>query len=122
MIDPKQREQLHEILDLVLDINDMESPTAFFNFSGHVNGVDAQIYADGWKDGNEADVSLGTYTDKQFKSNPTVEAIIATLKQFKESQITECTQCGETCVKEDSLQTVDGAICEDCTEDTDTHG
>lgn len=47
------------ILFACLTINDIESrkqsetgnkPTAFFEFNGHVNSVDVQIYRDGWTD------------------------------------------------------------------------
>ena len=51
------REQLHEMLDLVLDINGMEKrqqsitsdkPTAFMWFNGHTFDVEIMAYKSGW--------------------------------------------------------------------------
>lgn len=53
----KLREQLHEILDMVIDTNGFESrsqdetgdmPTVFMHFMGHVNGLQISINKDGW--------------------------------------------------------------------------
>ena len=62
MNEVKQREQLHKLLDIVLDGNGFESrtrektgtlPSLFFDFSGHVNNLSIRMYADGWHEGAE---------------------------------------------------------------------
>lgn len=56
----KQREQLHKLLDIVIDGNGFEHrereytgtlPTLFLYFSGHVNNVSIRVFADGWQGG-----------------------------------------------------------------------
>ena len=56
----KQREQLHKLLDIVIDGNSFERrdreitgtlPSLFFDFSGHVNYAQIRLYPDGWKPG-----------------------------------------------------------------------
>lgn len=56
----KQREQLHKLLDIVIDGNGFECrdreitgtlPTVFYEFSGHVNYLQIRLYPDGWKPG-----------------------------------------------------------------------
>ena len=58
------REQMHEILDIVLDVNGCEArqrkhtgfkPTAFMRFSGHIGFVSVDIYKNGWESGEEYD-------------------------------------------------------------------
>lgn len=54
----KQREQLHKLLDIVIDGNGFEHrkreytgtlPTLFFEFSGHVNDLSIRLCEDGWE-------------------------------------------------------------------------
>lgn len=56
----KLREQLHTLLDIVLDGNDFEErntrmtgskPTAFFHLSGHVNELQIVLHPNGWDHG-----------------------------------------------------------------------
>lgn len=58
MNEQRQREQLHKLLDIVLDGNGFEHrgrqrtgtlPTLFFDFSGHVNNLSIRLYEDGWE-------------------------------------------------------------------------
>ncbi len=58
MNDEEKRAKLHEILDLVLDVNGFEercaettgnAPTVFMEFSGHICAVDVNICSDGWR-------------------------------------------------------------------------
>ena len=58
----ENRRKIHEILDIVLDTNTLEGrstertgtlPTVCFSFSGLVASVVAEIYPDGWSDGQE---------------------------------------------------------------------
>lgn len=55
----RRRALVHQILDVVLDINGVgerqkkytgNMPTAFFEFSGHISGVGIEVYRDGWGD------------------------------------------------------------------------
>lgn len=52
-----RRKKIHEILDVVLDINTTQprqeektghKPTAFFSFSGHTSYICADVYEHGW--------------------------------------------------------------------------
>lgn len=56
----RKRELIHQILDVVLDINGLGArdkeitgslPTAFFEFNGHIGTVDARLYRTGWESG-----------------------------------------------------------------------
>ena len=55
-----RRKQMHEILDLVLDINGLQAsrkaftrshPTAFLRLNGHVGTVEVKVYRSGWFSG-----------------------------------------------------------------------
>lgn len=63
----RKRKQIHELLDLVLDINGLELrdqsitgnlPTVFFDFSGHVGRIDVRIYQAGWASGKDYDAEI----------------------------------------------------------------
>ena len=56
-IEKMRRKKIHEALEMVLEINTTHprdqkatgnKPTAFFEFSGHVAGVDIVVDPDGW--------------------------------------------------------------------------
>ena len=56
-VEKRKRKQIHELLDLVLEVNGLEPreqsitgnlPTVFFEFSGHVGRVSVRIYSTGW--------------------------------------------------------------------------
>lgn len=60
-----RRQEIHKILDLVLDINGLEQrqqritgslPTAHFEFSGHVALVEVQVNPKGWGESCERDI------------------------------------------------------------------
>lgn len=60
----KQRQQIHRLLDVVLDCNGLEErkqyrtgnlPTMFFRFSGHVAAVTMELHKNGWKQGEAED-------------------------------------------------------------------
>ena len=70
----EKRRIAHEILDLVLDINSCDSrkkeltgdkPTAFFEFSGHVACIEAEVIRTGWEVGSKSDFSLKAYLDEE---------------------------------------------------------
>lgn len=61
----EKRKLLHEILDLVIDINGFDQrraeytdkPAAFFRFDGHVDRVCVDIHDHGWQEGIFPDFS-----------------------------------------------------------------
>lgn len=61
-----KRAKVHQILDLVMDINGLEArnpdansgPTVFFHFEGHVGCVEIEIYNNGWNGKNKEDLVL----------------------------------------------------------------
>ena len=70
------RKQLHELLDIVLDGNGIESrkrdntgtlPTLFFEYSGHVNMVRIDLHSDGWQSGSTYDAQLERYLTNPLK-------------------------------------------------------
>ena len=70
-IEKMHRAKVHQMLDIVLDINGLGErkqsetgnlPTAFFEFSGHIAKARADVYIGGWKSEAKC-VSHGFYTD-----------------------------------------------------------
>lgn len=64
----EKRQMLHEILDLVMDINGFEKrkrsktgfkPTAFLNINGHTADVEVAVYDQGWFPFSDRDFSEG---------------------------------------------------------------
>ena len=129
----KKREQLHKILDLVLDINGLErrsqkitgnKPTAFVRYSGHINAIDIDVCKDGYDIANPERVNINAYVDEEFSNYPTLEEVIEKLELLKSetSQTAECKQCGKEGVKQDMLETIDGYTCEECMKEQNTNG
>lgn len=67
----RNREQIHRLLELALDINGLEKrnqsvtgdlPTAFFVFSGHVGWVEVQIFSNGWISDKDPDTKIWSHT------------------------------------------------------------
>lgn len=65
----EKREKLHQILDLVLDVNGFEQrdveitgdkPTVFFSFSGHVCAINLRGYKKGY---DSSDIEYDFYKD-----------------------------------------------------------
>ena len=87
------REQLHEILDLVLDTNGFERrtrshtgslPTVFLDFSGHVNSMNIRLYKDGWVPSTSLDIEWNFYLDETI--NP---ALIESMRTEFANALTE---------------------------------
>lgn len=85
-LENRRRRQLHQILDLVLDINGMQEsnrvktgnhPTAFFEVSGHVAWVGVQIHRNGYMNDIPADLRLKSPfdTDASCYGTPMSEMI-----------------------------------------------
>lgn len=71
-----RRKKIHEILDIVLDINTTQErlreatgikPTAFFEFSGHVPCLDVTIHEHGWAVGSGYEASCKRYSGRTDK-------------------------------------------------------
>lgn len=131
----KKREQLHKILDLILDINGIEQrrqeltgskPTTFFEFCGHVNTVDVRVFENGWREGIRPKIKYGNIpADESDKRLQTLNEIISELEAFKNEMnqvTTECTQCGQEGVKQDMLETIEGYTCEECMKEVQHDG
>lgn len=69
----RKRELIHELLDMVLDINGLGGrkqcftgnlPTMFFNFSGHVGWISLKMYKNGWIGNIDPDVDCSLYAEQ----------------------------------------------------------
>lgn len=69
----RQREQIHRLLDVVLDCNGLDErkqsitgnlPTMFFSFSGHVAAVMIELHKNGWKEGEQEDLDWWVRLDR----------------------------------------------------------
>lgn len=87
------REQIHEMLDLVLDINGNEQrqqsitgnkPTAFMNFNGQVYDLDVQIHKNGWAKDDYPEISETIrLSDGTTWNGGTFDDVIKLLKSIK---------------------------------------
>lgn len=97
------REQIHELLDLILDINGMEQrnksitgdkPTAFMWFSGHTFAVDIMIHKRGWDFDNFPDINYcvdlidgKTKIFSSIFSSKTLDDVMEELKAIKKDRV-----------------------------------
>ena len=81
----RRRALAHQILDVVLDINGVESrqkeytgnmPTAFFEFSGHTAGIYIDIRRSGW----DHDQPRGVYEYGYLDRPESAEGVLAKAK------------------------------------------
>ena len=79
------RVKLHQLLDLVLDINGFEKrqaektgdkPTVFFEINGHVADCDVSVYKTGWAEGEHSDMGGSFY----FNESMNVDELIRRLQ------------------------------------------
>lgn len=93
------REQLHEMLDLILDINGAEArtrektgnkPTAFMTFSGHTYTLDVEIHKNGWTRDDKDDTSKIDETiclsDGTTWEGRTIDDVMSLLKTIKKDR------------------------------------
>lgn len=84
------RKRLHELLDMCLDTNDLEErqrgktgdkPTAFFEYSGHVNMLFFRVFPDGWSEESTTNdaICFDINLDKDV-SDKTIRSIARMLK------------------------------------------
>lgn len=81
----RRRQEIHKILDLVLDINGLcprkqdktgNLPTAFMDFRGHTAGISVRIDRKGWYYGKRgADFSFDTYLSKRREICDLIDAL-----------------------------------------------
>ncbi len=93
------REQLHRILDIVIDTNSFEArtrsdmgtlPAVFLEYSGHVNQLQLTIHANGWRSGENAEKLIDCWLDKPFTEEflqKVEDACKAALTDKKESDV-----------------------------------
>ena len=74
------KEKVMKIMDLALEINSREKNTVFVDFSGHTNGLQVQIYENGWKAYEKSDYNEVCY----FELNNTNEKLDETIKKLEE--------------------------------------
>lgn len=76
-IEKRFRDDIHHVLDLVLDINGISErkraitgnmPTAFFDFSGHTATIYIRIHENGWVPNADPDYKLDVYIDQKHLS------------------------------------------------------
>ena len=59
------RAQLAEALNLVMEINEDDTPrVAFFAYSGHVKSLDIRVHPNGWNPRNKYEISFSDYMDQ----------------------------------------------------------
>lgn len=68
----RNRELIHELLDLTLDINGMgepeegltdNHPTAFLDFFGHVGAIQIRVFTEGWRLGATDDIKVESHSN-----------------------------------------------------------
>lgn len=93
------REQLHRILDIVIDTNGFEArtrsdmgtlPALFIDYSGHVNHFALTIHANGWQSGEYAEKLIDCWLSKPFAEEflqKVEDTCKAALTNNKESEV-----------------------------------
>ena len=93
------REQLHRILDIVIDTNGFEArtrsdmgtlPALFIDYSGHVNRFALTIHANGWQSGEYAETLIDCWLSKPFTEEflqKVEDTCKAALADNKESEV-----------------------------------
>lgn len=85
------RKQIHELVDIVIDCNGFERrsrdktgqmATMFVRYSGHVNGLEVDIYPTGWQTGVACKKLIDVYLDRPFTEKE-LEAVRAACNEAK---------------------------------------
>lgn len=88
----RKRKFIHEMLDIVLDINGLSArkqeitgnqPTAIFEFSGHVAWTEARIYKNGWFPDADTDVMRISHTERVDELADAVRQLKAVKTEIK---------------------------------------
>lgn len=92
-MEEKLRNQLHEILDIVIQTNGFNQrrrtktgtlPTVFFNYSGHVNSLSIDLHADGWATSQGPTKTWDLSFDEPIPDN-----IIATIRREMDAALSD---------------------------------
>ena len=92
-MEEKLRNQLHEILDIVIQTNGFNQrqrtktgtlPTVFFYYSGHVNTLSIDLHADGWAPSQGLTKRWDLSFDKPISDN-----VIETIRREMEAALSE---------------------------------
>ena len=92
-MEEKLRNQLHEILDIVIQTNGFNQrrrtktgtlPTVFFNYSGHVNSLSIDLHADGWATSQSPTKSWDLSFDEPIPDN-----VIATIRREMDAALSD---------------------------------
>jgi len=92
-MEEKLRNQLHEILDIVIQTNGFNQrrriktgtlPTVFFNYSGHVNSLSIDLHADGWEISQSPTKTWDLSLDKPIPDN-----VINTIRREMEAALSD---------------------------------
>lgn len=77
------REKLHRILDLILDLNEQAVTHATMNVHGHVQSVSVMVYEGECTDGNMLTQEYAYY-DGELKNEKKVNDIIRELEELRD--------------------------------------
>ena len=92
-MEEKLRNQLHEILDIVIQTNGFNQrqrtktgtlPTVFFNYSGHVNSLSIDLHADGWAASQGPTKTWDLSFDEPISDN-----VIATIRREMDAALSD---------------------------------
>lgn len=92
-MEEKLRNQLHEILDIVIQTNGFNQrrrtktgtlPTVFFNYSGHVNSLSIDLHADGWATSQGPTKTWDLSFDEPISDN-----VIATIRREMDAALSD---------------------------------
>lgn len=98
-VEKMRRKKVHEILEMVLEINGTHSrtrektggkPTAFFDFAGHTAGIVVRVHNDGWGFGCAVDSRMDAYIDKRIEGEELTD-----LKKGLENVVEELRHAGK---------------------------
>nr|DAT32850.1 MAG TPA: hypothetical protein [Caudoviricetes sp.] len=80
MLNKETQKKIMKIMKLALEKNSIEKNTVFVDFSGHTNGLQVQIYENGWKAYENPDYNEICY----FEHNNANEKLDELIKRIKE--------------------------------------
>lgn len=98
-VEKMRRKKVHEILEMVLEINGTHSrtrektggkPTVFFDFSGHTAEIVVSLHKDGWCFGCVTDFRMNAYIDKHIEGEELTD-----LKKGLENVVEELRHAGK---------------------------
>ena len=90
----RRRRKIHQILDLVLDINGLQRsrasitgnhPTAFFFFCGHTGDAEVTVHKNGWEPKSKPEIDMDFHIDSSLAryGYASMDDVIKVLKREK---------------------------------------